>query len=43
MPKLYAATNLAKEKLGWSADKSLDEMIKSSWDWEQKFRKQNTN
>ncbi|WP_159951902.1 UDP-glucose 4-epimerase GalE [Polaribacter septentrionalilitoris] len=43
VPKLYAATNLAKEKLGWSADKSLDEMIKSSWDWEQKFRKQNTN
>ncbi|MCL4120073.1 UNVERIFIED_CONTAM: hypothetical protein GTU68_066553 [Idotea baltica] len=38
VPQLYAATDLAKEKLGWTAEKSLDEMISSSWDWEQKLR-----
>ena len=38
VPELYAATSLAEEKLGWKATHSLDEMIKSSWDWEQKFR-----
>ena len=43
VPQLNAATDLAKEKLGWVADKTLDEMIKSSWDWEQKFRNQNNN
>ncbi|MFK8059663.1 MAG: UDP-glucose 4-epimerase GalE [Polaribacter sp.] len=38
VPQLFAATDLAKEKLGWSADKSLNEMISSSWKWEQKLR-----
>ena len=38
VPQLYAATDLAKEKLGWSADRSLNEMISSSWSWEQKLR-----
>lgn len=38
VPLLFAATDLAKEKLGWTADKSLDEMISSSWKWEQKLR-----
>lgn len=38
VPKLYAATDLAETALGWKATKSLDEMIKSSWDWEQKLR-----
>lgn len=38
VPELYASTDLAKEKLGWTADKSLDEMIRSSWNWEQKLR-----
>ncbi len=38
VPQLYAATDLAKEKLGWIANKSLNEMISSSWNWEQKLR-----
>ena len=38
VPELYAATDLAKEKLNWVAEKSLDEMIDSSWKWEQYFR-----
>lgn len=43
VPQLYAATNLAKQKLGWSANKTLDEMVKSSWDWEQKYRKEQSS
>lgn len=39
VPQLYASTDLAKEKLGWIATKTLDEMISSSWKWEQKARK----
>ena len=35
---LFAATDLAKEKLGWVAEKNLDEMISSSWTWEQNYR-----
>jgi UDP-glucose 4-epimerase len=42
VPLLFAATDLAKEKLGWTADKSLDEMISSSWKWEQKLRNETT-
>ena len=38
VPFLYASTDLAKEKLGWVAQKNLTEMIASSWEWEQNFR-----
>lgn len=38
VPVLYAGTQLAKEKLEWKADKSLQEMIASAWLWEQKVR-----
>ncbi|MDX6746931.1 UDP-glucose 4-epimerase GalE [Polaribacter sp. PL03] len=38
VPKLYASTDLAKQKLGWTASKTLNEMILSSWNWEQKLR-----
>ena len=38
VPELYASTDLATEKLGWKANKSLNEMISSSWNWEQKLR-----
>ncbi|WP_299045932.1 UDP-glucose 4-epimerase GalE [uncultured Polaribacter sp.] len=38
VPQLFAAIDLAKEKLGWVAGKTLDEMISSSWSWEQKYR-----
>ncbi|SDS49363.1 UDP-glucose 4-epimerase GalE [Winogradskyella sediminis] len=41
VPQLYAATNLAKEKLGWFAVKNLDDMISSSWTWEQNLRNEN--
>jgi UDP-glucose 4-epimerase len=39
VPKLYADVILAEEKLNWKAERKLDEMIKSSWIWEQKARK----
>ncbi|WP_439129545.1 UDP-glucose 4-epimerase GalE [Polaribacter sp.] len=41
VPKLFASTKLAKEKLGWTANKNLHEMISSSWKWEQKLRNNN--
>ena len=40
VPKLYASTDLAKEKLGWTAKRELNEMISSSWTWEQNLRKE---
>lgn len=38
VPKLYADAKLAEEKLEWKANKSLEEMIASAWQWEQKVR-----
>lgn len=38
VPRLYASTDLAKEKLGWSAERELNDMISSSWTWEQNLR-----
>jgi len=38
VPELYASTNLAEEKLGWKAEETLNNMISSSWNWEQKLR-----
>jgi UDP-glucose 4-epimerase len=38
VPVLYAATNLAEEKLKWKAELNLKEMINSSWKWEQSLR-----
>lgn len=38
VPQLYASTNLAKEKLGWTAKRELNDMISSSWTWEQNLR-----
>ena len=40
---LYAATNLAFEKLGWKSELELDEMIDSAWRWEQFYRNISTN
>lgn len=34
----YADTTKANEVLGWSARSTLDEAMKSAWDWEQKIR-----
>ncbi|WP_179352314.1 UDP-glucose 4-epimerase GalE [Winogradskyella vidalii] len=38
VPCLYASTDLAKEKLGWTAERELSDMISSSWKWEQNLR-----
>ena len=35
--KIYADTKLANEVLGWFAEKSLDEMLDSSWRWEKQL------
>ncbi len=35
---LYASTTKAKEKLNWEAKLDLEEMIRSSWNWEQNYR-----
>ena len=37
--QLYAATDVAKEKLGWKAKRNLEDRIRSSWKGEQNFRK----
>jgi UDP-glucose 4-epimerase len=37
VPELYASTQLATEKLTWSAKKGLKEMIESAWHWEKKY------
>lgn len=34
----YADTTLANNELGWKAQYTLDEAMKSAWDWEQKIR-----
>jgi len=36
----FADTTKANQKLGWQAKSSLDEAMKSAWDWEQKIRLQ---
>ena len=38
VPQLFAATDLAHQKLAWKAELGLDEMIDSAWQWEQKYR-----
>ena len=35
----YADTTKANEVLGWKAQSTLDEAMKSAWDWEEKIRK----
>lgn len=35
--KVFADTNLANTELGWKSTLGLDEMISSSWAWEQKL------
>nr|WP_297912286.1 UDP-glucose 4-epimerase GalE [uncultured Allomuricauda sp.] len=34
----YADTQKANAVLGWKAESSLDDAVKSAWDWEQKIR-----
>ena len=35
----YADTQKANDVLGWKAQSTLDDAIKSAWDWEKKIRK----
>lgn len=35
----YADTTKANEVLGWKAQSTLDQAMKSAWDWEEKIRK----
>jgi UDP-glucose 4-epimerase len=35
--KIWADTRLANEILGWKAEKDLDEMMLSAWNWELKY------
>lgn len=32
--KVWADTNFANKELGWKAEKGLDEMMESAWEWE---------
>jgi UDP-glucose 4-epimerase len=34
VPMLFASTTLAEQKLKWKAQRGLEDMIKSSWQWE---------
>lgn len=33
--KIYADTSLANEELGWKAERTADDMMRSSWKWQQ--------
>jgi UDP-glucose 4-epimerase len=35
--KIWADARLANEVLGWKAERDLDEMMLSAWNWEQKY------
>lgn len=35
--KVYADTKLANKELGWKATRTLEEMIESAWNWQQKL------
>ncbi len=39
----YMLLDLAKEKLGWTAERELNDMIRSSWKWEQNLRNESKN
>ena len=36
--KIWADTSLANKELGWKAESSLDDAMKSAWEWEKKYR-----
>jgi UDP-glucose 4-epimerase len=39
---IYANNDLAKTKLGWEPKFSLDEMMKTAWEWEQRLKADDT-
>jgi len=36
--QVWADTNFANDELGWKAQKTLDEMTLSAWNWEKKLK-----
>ena len=36
---IYADTSFANEQLGWKAELTLEDALRSSWNWEQNYRK----
>ncbi|WP_298516713.1 UDP-glucose 4-epimerase GalE [uncultured Kordia sp.] len=38
VPALYASTKMAKEKLGWETTLGIDDMISTSWKWEENLK-----
>lgn len=36
--KIYADTQFANQELGWKAQKTLDDMTRSAWQWEKNYR-----
>ena len=39
--KVYADTTYANRELGWKAEKTLEETLKSAWEFEKKYREKN--
>jgi UDP-glucose 4-epimerase len=39
---VWADTEYANKELGWKAEKSLDEMTRSAWEWEKRINKEAT-
>jgi len=37
--EIYTDSSLAEKILGWQAKRSLEESLKSAWEWEKKYRK----
>lgn len=38
VPAVWADTSLANEELGWKAERSLDDTLRSAWEWEKHVR-----
>lgn len=36
--EIYTKTDLANEKLDWRAEKNIEDMLRSAWEWEQALR-----
>ena len=41
--QVWADTSFANKELGWKAEKGLDEMMRSAWEWEKKLSKGSGN
>jgi UDP-glucose 4-epimerase len=39
--KIWADTTLANKELGWKAELSLDDIMRSAWKWEQHLQAKN--